>query len=233
MNGKSKILIYMGISFALLLALYLTINYNWHTFNNQPVLSNKRYPLVLDSIRLVKKRLYKNKASTAILEKKFISMMCTGIFPYWYGTKWNFHGTTEKPNEGNIACGYFVTTTLRDIGVPINRIKMAQCASEEMIRNLTGKKNIHHLSNIQITDFEERIKKFGNGLYIVGLDNHTGFILISSEGNYFIHSSGVFPYQVVKDKLAESPLLVNSTYRVVGKISADETFLKKWIAYNK
>jgi len=35
---------------------------------------------------------------------------------------------------------------------------------------------------------------------------------------------------VVKDKLSESNIIGKSNYRVVGKISDDETFLKKWLA---
>src|SRR6476660_4877291 len=29
------------------------------------------------------------------------------IFPSWYGTPWDFNGTTEVPQQGKIACGYF------------------------------------------------------------------------------------------------------------------------------
>ena len=115
------------------------------------------------------------------------------------------------------------------MGVPINRVKMAQCASEEMIKSLTSKKHIYHLSSMSLFDFEKKLKTIGNGLYIVGLDNHTGFISISQNGNYFIHSSGWFPFKVVKDILSESKVLSKSKYRVVGKISDDETFLKKWV----
>ncbi|RYD70663.1 MAG: hypothetical protein EOP53_25020, partial [Sphingobacteriales bacterium] len=45
---------------------------------------------------------------------------------YWDGTVWDFNGTTRKPGEGSIACGYFITTILEDIGLKISRIKMAQ-----------------------------------------------------------------------------------------------------------
>ena len=134
------------------------------------------------------------------------------------------------PNDGKIACGYFVTTTLRDAGVPLNRVKLAQAASETMIRDLTEAKNIHHISNTSLSVFEEKMEKLGKGLYIVGLNNHTGFISISETGNYFIHSSGRFPYQVVKEKIVKSKVLEKSNYKVVGKISADKSFLKKWIS---
>src|SRR5688572_11801089 len=42
------------------------------------------------------------------------------MFEYWYGTRWGFYGTTPKPRQGKIACGYFVTTTLKHLGLNIN-----------------------------------------------------------------------------------------------------------------
>jgi hypothetical protein len=231
---RSRTGIYLFTFFLLLVAgIFLFRNNFLYLLNKEPGLNNKEYSLELDSVRTIKQGLYTNKAGASVLEKNFTELITTRIFPYWYGTKWDYYGTTEMPNEGSIACGYFVTTTLRDMGVPINRTKMAQCASEEMIRSLATKKNIHHLSNMGIFEFETRLKKFGNGLYVVGLDNHTGFLLLSAEGNYFIHSTGLYPYQVVKEKLTEAPLLIRSKYRVAGKISSDKVFLKKWIENRK
>ncbi|MFT5617115.1 MAG: hypothetical protein ACI85I_000331 [Arenicella sp.] len=31
------------------------------------------------------------------------------IIPFWYGTEWDFNGYTAIPNQGEIACGYFVS----------------------------------------------------------------------------------------------------------------------------
>ncbi len=218
--------------FTLLFCIALLI---WNKFrfllNNQPVLDNRLYPLELDSINATKKKLNKKRADKAELEKHFLSLINKKVFPYWYGTKWDFNGTTEIPNEGSIACGYFVTTVLRDMGVPIKRSRMAQCPSEEMIRSLVSKKNVHHLSGIDIKEFETRLKQFGNGLYVTGLDKHTGFVLLSNEGNYFIHSSVMYPFQVVKEPLLESNVIIKQNYRVVGKISSDEGFLKKWVKH--
>jgi len=114
------------------------------------------------------------------------------------------------------------------MGFPINRIKLAQCASEEMITNLVSKENIFRFSRITFDKFEKKIIAKGNGLYIIGLDNHTGFVLVSNEGNYFIHSSGTFPQEVIKEKLSDSKIIEKSKYRVVGKISADKKFLTNW-----
>lgn len=219
----------IGLVILILLGVILFVVYRKLTTSKEPILNNKNYPFELDTIKITKARLLKNHATTAQLKQSFMQLIHKRVFPYWYGTKWNFNGTTQKPNEGTIACGYFVTTTLRDMGVPINRVKMAQCPSEEMIKSLTGKKHIHHLSGISLSEFEKKITKLGNGLYIIGLDNHTGFVSITSEGNFFIHASGWFPFMVVKDKMNESNVLAKSKYRVVGKISDDEEFLKMWI----
>lgn len=191
---------------------------------NNIVLEN--YPKTLDTIQTIRKKI-KNKSADE-KGKEFTNLMINKIFPYWYGTPWNFNGTTQKPNEGKIACGYFVTTTIEDMGFPINRIKLAQCASEEMIKELVSKENITRFSGISMKDFEKKIIKKGNGLYIIGLDNHTGFVLISEEENYFIHSNGYFPQEVMKEKLSDSKIIAKSKYRVVGKISADKKFLTNW-----
>jgi hypothetical protein len=186
------------------------------------------YKFELDTIESVRKKL-STDMEVKKLKKIFVENITKRIFTYWYGTEWDFNGTTQKPHEGNIACGYFVTTTLRDMGVPINRVKMAQCASEEMITSLASRKNVHRFSNVPLNKFEKKMNELGDGLYIIGLDNHTGFILISGTGNYFIHASGWFPYKVVRDVVGESSILSNSKYRVVGKISDDEDFLKNWV----
>jgi hypothetical protein len=199
--------------------------------NSSPVekkINYSNYVFELDTIESIRKGLTP-EANIKKAKKLFVENITSRIFKYWYGTPWDFNGTTQKPQEGSIACGYFVTTTLRDMGVPINRVKMAQCASEEMISSLVVKKNIHRFSNVSLKDFEKKMNVLGEGLYVIGLDNHTGFVQISSTGNYFIHASGWYPYKVVKDVVAESSILSNSKYRVVGKISDDETFLKNWI----
>jgi len=224
---KRKRLIYLLILALLGVGGYVT--YHRLMDSKEIILDNKYYKAELDSIRRNRLDLKNKQAGKKALKTAFIKHMTQKIFPYWYGTKWDFNGTTEMPQEGSIACGYFVTTTLRDMGVPINRVKMAQCASEEMIRSLTSKQNIHHVSNMSLEKFEEKLVGYGNGLYIIGLDSHTGFIFMDGDEHYFIHSTGWFPFKVVKDKISESAVLSRSKYRVVGKISDDETFLKNWV----
>ncbi len=228
MNRPRKKLLYTIIIIAII-GMILALIWNKLMTVNEPILDKAQYKFELDTIKHLRASL-SEETDLKKLKKLFVKSMSQKIFPYWYGTKWDFNGTTQKPQEGAIACGYFVTTTLQHMGVKINRVKMAQCASEEMIRSLATKKNIHHLSGLSLTEFEKKLIQLGNGLYIIGLDNHTGYILISDEGNFFIHASGWFPFKVVRDKLSEAKVIGRSKYRVVGKISDDEAFLKSWVS---
>lgn len=151
-------------------------------------------------------------------EKIITSIICDSLIPCWYGTPWNFYGTSEIPGKGNIACGYFVTTIIRDAGIPINRIKMAQCASEEMIKSVCQPASIKRFSNKSIGEFVTHIKNSGLGLYLTGLDSHTGFVYNDGREVYFIHSSYVSPKCVVKETALRSSILYYSKYRVVGKL---------------
>jgi hypothetical protein len=227
---KRKPIILVFVTVVIAAVAYFT--YHRLMDSKEALLDNRYYKTELDTIQTIRKKLKQKQAGKKELRATFLKQITHKVFPYWYGTKWDYNGTTEMPRQGSIACGYFVTTTLRDMGVPINRVKMAQCASEEMIRSLVTKEHIHHISGVPLKTFEKKIAAYGNGLYVIGLDNHTGFIFIEDDTHYFIHSTGWFPFKVVKDLIAESSVLAKSRYRVVGKISDDETFLKKWVEAN-
>lgn len=149
-------------------------------------------------------------------KQRFLHNIRDSLFACWLGTPWDFYGTTEEPNSGKIACGYFVTTLLRDMGVPVKRVKHAQCASEEMIKAVCIKKSIRRFSNVDISTFIEKINE--PGLYIVGLDFHTGFILNDGKETYFIHANYAGNKVVEKEIAANSTVLATSAYRVIGKI---------------
>jgi hypothetical protein len=162
-------------------------------------------------------------------EKAFAHAVTKTIAPAWLGTKWDFNGITQEPQKGKIACGYFVTTVLRDAGLPIERVKLAQCASEKIVTTLVQDKYIKRFSAVAMDDFIAYLKLNGFGLYIVGLDNHTGFIFNDGLDIWFIHSSILGTRDVQQEKAASSSILQKSKYRIVGKISEDELVLGKWV----
>jgi len=170
-----------------------------------------------------------SKLSKQEKEKIFTTAITETIAPSWVGTPWDFNGITEKPQQGKIACGYFVTTVLRDGGLNLARIKLAQCAAEPMILELIQPKYVQRFSNIAMANFIQSIQQQGYGLYIVGLDNHVGFIYNDGNEIYFIHSSAVGTRDVQKEKASASWVLSQSKYKVLGKLSADENVLTRWI----
>jgi hypothetical protein len=156
----------------------------------------------IDSVKISCKKLHVQQ--TGIIFSRYIDQH---LFPYWIGTPWDFNGTTEIPRQGFIACGYFVTTVLRDAGVKLQRVKLAQLASEQMIQSLT--KQIEHYGTCSFADFIQKVKAKGIGLSIIGLDNHTGFLYYDGKELYFIHSSYVGTAAVAKEIAANNDILKN------------------------
>jgi hypothetical protein len=135
----------------------------------------------------------------------------------WMGTPWTFTGTSQTPRQGSIACGYFVTTTLQQVGVTLDRVRLAQAASEKMILATTDPASVRRYSDASLESFLEGLRSQGEGYYIVGLDNHTGFLKVAPDGEVtFIHSG---PGRgVVVEVPAEATELATSRYRVTGKL---------------
>ncbi|SNR16861.1 hypothetical protein [Tenacibaculum jejuense] len=157
-----------------------------------------------------------------------VSSIGTELFPYWYGTKWDFNGTTRIPKQGKIACGYFITNILTDVGFDIPRVKWAQSASEVFIKRL-AKNKIKRFVNKPIENIEKYLVNSGDGLYLVGLDSHTGFIYVNKNKVRFIHADYYEPEKgVVSEKLNSYSPIAYSKYRVIGKLMSDE-MIESWI----
>ncbi|RXK58302.1 hypothetical protein ESA94_16785 [Lacibacter luteus] len=175
----------------------------------------KDYLTVLSAAKSFKQKSI-DSDSFEIIYGRFI---VDSIIPFWYGTKWNFYGNTQEPQKGSIACGYFVTTVLRDAGLHINRVKLAQVPSEEMIKSICNRNSIKRFSNTVMPAFINELLQSENGLYIVGLDFHTGFIYHNNRELYFIHASYQMPQVVIKQNATESSILSSSKYKVIGKVN--------------
>jgi len=156
------------------------------------------------------------------------------IMPSWYGTSWDFNGTSETPGQGSIACGYFVSTTLRDAGFNIPRRRLAQQPASYMIKNFADPKtnpgHIFEFSNKGIAHVAAFIdQNLGRGLYIAGLDTHVGFIVHNGKDMRFVHSSYYNPPRcVVSEPIIGNNPLAHSKYRMIGTMLTD-TMVVNWI----
>lgn len=167
----------------------------------------------------------KEVATASKLPEILYDALSINIFNYWKGTPWDFNGTTQIPQKGNIACGYFVTNTLTDLGFKIKRIKLAQVVSSEMINTLCV--DIHRFSKIDQlqTYLDQQPDKTA---FIIGLDFHTGYILKDASGSYFMHSNYIGNEGVIKEKILSSKALNSSKSFVIGNLSGNKNLLQNW-----
>lgn len=163
------------------------------------------------------------------IRDKFTAHLVRDIIPKWYGTKWSFDGYSEIPKSGSIACGYFVSTTLRDVGLNINRYKLAQKApyhEAEVIACGTTIETLQDKSKEELKAYFIKNKK--DGLYFIGLDFHVGFILKEGQNIYFIHSNYINNSGPIKEKIDDSRVMKSSVYHFCN-ITHNDVLLKKWL----
>jgi len=195
--------------------------------------SGRSYLEIKDSIVMNRKRLSAKYSSlnreSGEITDFWIDNISIGLYSQWQNTPWDFNGTTEKPNEGAIACGYFVTTILRDMDLKINRNKLAVCASSIMMKTLAPQQKIKNLSYLNYAAFNDTLKKLGKGVYIIGLDFHTGFIVNDGKENWFIHSNYIKRKGVTKETVNNSAALRSSRTRWLISLTSDRDFVGHWL----
>jgi hypothetical protein len=165
----------------------------------------------------------------------FTKFLLNKIIPHWYGTVWDFNGYTNTPNKGVIACGYFISTSLKHAGVNMNRYAYAQQAGMNEAKTLAPD-NSFHLFEIQsheeidsVVDILE--KTFRDGLYTIGLSNHVGYLYVHNKTAYFIHSNYIEGY-VMTEKARYSDAFASSIY-VITDVSHNNFLIESWILNNE
>lgn len=152
------------------------------------------------------------------------------VAPAWFGTPWAFSGTSTTPGEGKIACGYFVSTCIVHLGFKVDRIKLAQQPSQRIIETFMSRAERDILAGGRpMGEIRDYLRKGGDGVYIVGLDTHVGFVSVFGDDMAFIHSSYYPPNRVVMSESIDSrnPLR-DSQYRVFGKLLSDDMMVR-WL----
>jgi len=209
-----------------------------NVFKTTAITQAKSYDAIKNEIA-VKRVDYKKVyfSSNTLQQKALLKEICAywagclsnELFDQWNGTTWDFNGVANHPGDGSIACGYFVTTLLRDMGLVINRQKLATCASSEMMKKLAPNQKLLNLSYLDYHAFNERLKNTGTAVYIIGLDFHTGFIVNDGSETWFIHSNYINRRGVTKEPVATSAALRASKTRWMVSLTGDKDFLVNWL----
>lgn len=148
------------------------------------------------------------------------------LLPAWNGTAWAMNGVSQTPLAGEIACGYFVSTTLLHAGFRVERAKLGQQASHYISKSLITEEKIWKSSDWPIERFITKLRKGGDGIYLVGLDNHVGYVIVDGEDTWFHHSG---PGDGVRREPAlTASFLSTSRYREAVKLFED-ALVEKWL----
>lgn len=160
-------------------------------------------------------------SASAYLQQALVA----NVFPYWYGTVWDFNGISDNPQRGYIACGYFVSTTLKHCGIGLNRYKVAQQYSHSIVNTLGSDIKKYAQLNALLRYIESQ----PDNVYVVGLDNHVGFIAKQNNSITFIHSSFVGAACVESEQANASPVLASSGLYVLGNVTGNRSLLIRWL----
>jgi hypothetical protein len=170
----------------------------------------------------------KKTAALAAARSELIAAFEGKLFPAWAGTPWDFYGTTEVPREGMIACGYYVSTLMRDAGFKVDRVELAKEYSERIVRTLAEDGETLRFRNTELSSLLQKVRaRLGEGLFVVGMDYHVAFLHIDAHGEQLCHAAALEPRAAVCEDAATSSGFVSS-YHVVGKLFADAQ-LKGWL----
>ena len=164
------------------------------------------YDQVVLSIKEQKKQVSKADLNLDSISKLFKASLLHRIIPYWEGTKWSFEGHTSKPKTGEIACGYFVSTTLMHVGLNINRYKLAQQNPLNEAKSLLLGTELIKISEASIENNINAIRsKLKEGIYFIGFgESHVGYIIKEKEELYLIHSNYIGSEGVIIEEIESS-----------------------------
>ena len=171
-----------------------------------------------------------------------VDAIANDIVPAWLGTTWTMAVIRDglKPNarrpgqEGaGISCSWFVVRVLENAGLRFaNNNAFAGTIAVHFQRALAPKKkDLHRYWNVTPAQLKERFVTLGDGLYVIGLNCHIGFVHVDGGRVRFLHSSYVDPYEVVIEELETSDaiLLSEDAGYVVSPLFQDNRLIDYWI----
>jgi hypothetical protein len=97
------------------------------------------------------------------------------------------------------------------------------------MKSLTPGQPLKNLSYLDYESFNNKLKDLGKGVYIIGLDFHTGFIVNDGTENWFIHSNYIARKGVTKEAILNSAALRSSKTRWLISLTNDKGFLQRWL----
>lgn len=191
------------------------------------------YSSVKKDIRDIHTSLEKKELSKDTLSYIFKTLLLHRIIPYWENTTWSFEGHTSKPTVGEIACGYFVSTTLKDVGLSINRYKLAQQSPINEAKSLALNTDIFKINeDTKENNINQIDKVLKEGIHFIGFDqSHVGYILKEKGNLYLIHSNYI-KGKVEIEQIEQSEVFASYSKYYIVEISTNNKFIENWVKKN-
>lgn len=177
----------------------------------------------------LQQKLAAGSVSIDSVQRYFTSAIVNTLIPHWYGTVWSFEGHTSIPKQGEIACGYFVSTVLTQAGLNVNRYKVAQQLPYYEALTYACGDSVYTLNGATQTIERLRTDEFKEGLYFLGMArSHVGLLLKQQGEILFFHANYVDGKVVVE--LARNSGVFNTYHTFyITPLSTNKGFLTKWL----
>ncbi|MCC6460131.1 MAG: hypothetical protein IT260_06655 [Saprospiraceae bacterium] len=133
------------------------------------------------------------------------------------------------PGQGNIACGYFVSTTLLHAGLRLNRYRLAQQGPADEALMLSLGDTVRVCRRGAAAALKQWRNQLREGLYFIGLGgNHVGFLLQQDGELYMLHANYVGPVAVQLQPAAESVLMGFQEF-YLADITYNRRLMERWL----
>jgi hypothetical protein len=171
--------------------------------------------------------------------RRFVVKVITRwIFPPWMGTPWHMGEDDDAifPHQKGkrVSCSMFVTAVLQNAGLQLdNRKRWADSRALYIQRSLApDPRDLHRFFSIPPKKLAEKLRKLEDGLYIIGLNCHVGFIVILNKKVRFVHSNYVDPEEGVVDEPLEESQAISNSQPVgywVTPVFQDDRLIEFWL----
>jgi hypothetical protein len=133
-----------------------------------------------------------------------------------------------------VSCSYFLTAALQNAGLVLqSRTRFSQAPALWIQRALLPPgQPVRRYGNVPADELERRVARdLGDGLYVVGLDIHVGFLVVEGGRATFVHSSYTPPGAVVQEPVTESLAIANSRPKGywISPLFRDDRLVELWL----
>ena len=178
------------------------------------------------------------RAAVRVEARRYVvDTLVSQVFPAWMGmpSGGGPQATASLPHQPGmyISCSYFLTAALQNAGLVLeSRARFAQAPAAWIERALLPPGGqIHRYGTLPADELEQKLVALGEGLYVVGLDIHVGFIDVRGGRATFVHSSYTPPGTVVDEPVVTSEAIANSQRKGywVSPLFRDDRLVDLWL----